>query len=73
MTYCSKWVGPTNIEVARLGVCQAFRRVIDGEFFQWKLKHGFVEVMGDYNYDNVKALENTFKELTKRFKILRNE
>lgn len=73
MTYCSKWVGPTNIEIERLGMCQAFRRVIDGEFFQWKFKHGFVEVTGDYSYDNTKALEDAFKELTKRFKILRNE
>lgn len=62
------WDKGTPIEVERLGKCTAYRRTINGEFYQWRIKHGFVEVVGDYAIDNMKALENALIELKKRFK-----
>lgn len=62
------WDKGTPIEVERLGRCTAYRRTINGEFFQWKIKHGLTEVVGDYAMDNIVALNNTLNELKKRFK-----
>lgn len=64
----SKWDSGTPIEVERLGRCTAYRRTINGEFYQWKIKHGFVEVVGDYAIENATALNNALMELKKRFK-----
>lgn len=62
------WDEGTPIEVERLGRCTAYRRKINGEFYQWKIKHGFTEVVGDYAISNVDALKNALEELRKRFK-----
>lgn len=66
----NEWGCGTPIEVERLGMCTAYRRVINGEFYQWKIKHGFTEVIGDYAMDNVAALKNAMVELRKRFKSI---
>jgi len=66
----NKWSEGTPIEVERLGRCTAYRRIINGEFYQWKIKYGFTEVVGDYAMDNVVALNNAMVELQKRFKSL---
>ena len=62
------WDKGTPIEVERLGRCTAYRRTINGEFYQWKIKHGFTEAVGDYAISNVDALKNAMAELKKRFK-----
>ena len=62
------WDKGTPVEVERLGRCTAYRRTINGEFFQWKIKHGFTEVVGDYAISNVDALKNALEELRKQFK-----
>lgn len=62
------WDNGTPIEVERLGRCTAYRRTINKEFYQWKIKHGFTEVVGDYAISNVDALNNALVELRKRFK-----
>lgn len=62
------WDKGTLVEVERLGRCTAYRRIINGEFYQWKIKHGFTEVVGDYAISNVDALKNAMAELRKRFK-----
>ena len=62
------WDKGTPIEVERLGRCTAYRRTINGEFFQWKIKHGFTEVVGEYAISNGDALKNALEELRKRFK-----
>lgn len=62
------WDKGTPVEVERLGRCTAYRRTINGEFYQWKIKHGFTEVVDDYAMDNIAALNNTLNELRKRFK-----
>lgn len=62
------WDKGTPVEVERLGRCTAYRRTINGEFYQWKIKHGFTEAVGDYAIDNIVALNNTLNELKKRFK-----
>lgn len=66
------WDKGTPIEVERLGKCTAYRRIINGEFYQWKIKHGFTYIVGDYAIDNVVALENAMAELKKRFKTILN-
>lgn len=66
----NKWSEGTPIEIERLGRCTAYRRIINGEFYQWKIKHGFTEVIGDYAIDNVNALNNALTELKKRFKSI---
>lgn len=64
------WDKGTPIEVERLGKCTAYRRIINGEFYQRKIKHGFTEVVGDYAISNVNALNNALDELRKRFKSI---
>ena len=66
------WDKGTPIEVERLGRCTACRRTINGEFFHWKIKHGFTEVVGDYAISNVDALKNAINELKKKFKSILN-
>ena len=66
----NKWSEGTPIEIERLGKCTAYRRIINGEFYQWKIKHGFVEVIGDFSIDNTKALDNALAALKKRFKSI---
>lgn len=68
----SKWSEGTPIEIKRLGRCTAYRRIINGEFYQWKIKYGFTEVIGDYAMDNVAALNNAMVELKKKFKTILN-
>lgn len=62
------WGKGTLIDVERIGRCTAYRRTINGEFYQWKIKHGFTEDVGDYAISNVNALNNALAELRKRFK-----
>lgn len=62
------WDKGTLIDVERIGRCTAYRRTINGEFYQWKIKHGFTEAVGDYAISNVDALKNAMAELRKRFK-----
>lgn len=59
-----------EVKIERLGKCTATRRVINGEFYQWKIRHGFVEVIGDYADDNYTALCNAVLALKRRFKSL---
>lgn len=66
------WDKGTPIEVERLGRCTAYRRTINGEFYKWKIKHGFTEVVGDYAISNVDALKNALNELRKKFKTIFN-
>ena len=66
----NKWSEGTPIEIERLGKCTAYRRIINGEFYQWKIKYGFTEVIGDYAIENVAALNNAMAELKKRFKSI---
>ena len=66
----NKWSEGTPIEIERLGKCTVYRRIINGEFYQWKIKYGFTEVIGDYAIDNVNALNNALAELKKRFKSI---
>lgn len=66
----NEWSEGTPIEIERLGGCTAYRRTINGEFYQWKIKHGFDEVIGDFSIDNAKALGNAMVELKKRFKSI---
>ena len=68
----NKWSKGSPIEVERLGKCTAFLRIINGEFYQWKIKHGFTEVIGDFAIDNVNALNNAMVELKKIFKTILN-
>jgi len=65
-----RWSEGTPIEIERLGKCTAYRRIINREFYQWKIKYGFTEVIGDYAIDNVNALNNALAELKKRFKSI---
>lgn len=62
------WDKGTLIDVERIGRCTAYRRTINGEFYQWKIKHGFTEAVGDYAISNVNAVNNALAELRKRFK-----
>ena len=62
------WDKGTPVEVERLGRCTAYRRTINKEFYQWKIKHGFIDIVGDYAMDNIVALNNALNELKKRFK-----
>lgn len=62
------WDKGTPIEVERLGKCTAYRRIVRFEYYQWKIKYGFVEVIGDFSFDNMKAFDNALVELKKRFK-----
>ena len=66
----NKWSEDTPIEIERLGKCTAYRRSINGEFYQWKIKYGFTEVIGDFAIDNVNALNNALAELKKKFKTI---
>ena len=66
----NEWTEGTPIEIERLGMCTGYRRIINREFYQWKIKYGFTEVIGDYSIDNVKALNNALAELKKRFKSI---
>ena len=58
--------------IERLGRCTLYHRKINGEFFQWKIKHGFTDVVGDYAMDNIVALNNALNELKKKFKTILN-
>ena len=70
MRKTDKWDSGTQIDVERLGECTAYRRIVRGEYYQWKIKHGFVEVIGDFSFDNTKAFDNALVELKKRFKSI---
>jgi hypothetical protein len=63
----NEWGSGTPIEVERLGRCTAYRRIINGEFYQWKIKFGFTEVIGEYAIGNADALQNAMLELKRRF------
>jgi len=65
-----RWDSGTLIEVERLGECTACLRIVRGEYYQWKIKHGFVEVIGDFSFDNMKSFDNALVELKKRFKSI---
>lgn len=64
------WGKGIPVEIERLGRCTAYRRTINGEFYQWKFQNGFVEVVGDYSIDNNIALDNALCELKKKFKTI---
>lgn len=66
----NEWDSGTPIEVERLGMCTAYRRTINGEFYQWKIKHGFTTVIGEQSYSNIEVLDNALVELKKRFKSI---
>lgn len=66
------WDKGTPIVVERLGRCTAYRRTINGEFYQWKIKHGFTEVVGEYAINNADALKNALAELRNKFKTILN-
>lgn len=60
----------TEIFVERIGRCSLYRRLINGEFYQFKIKYGFTTVIGEPSYDNVTALNNALIELKKKFKSI---
>lgn len=66
------WDKGTPIVVERLGRCTAYRRTINREFYQWKIKHGFTEVVGEYAISNADAMKNAMNELKKKFKTILN-
>lgn len=68
----NKWSKGTLINVKRLGECTLSKRVIDGEFNQFKIKYGLTAVIGEPSYDNATALDNALYELKKRFKSILN-
>lgn len=70
MRNTDKWDSGTRIDVERLGECTAYRRIVQGEYYQWKIKHGFVEATSDFSFDNMKAFDNALVELKKRFKSI---
>ena len=70
MRETDKWDSGTQIDVERLGKCTAYRRIVRGEYYQWKIKHGFVEVIGDFSIDNIKALDNALIKLREHFKSI---
>ena len=70
MRKTDKWDSGTQIDVERLGECTAYRRMVQGEYYQWKIKHGFVEVTGDFSIDNIKAFDNALVALKNRFKSI---
>lgn len=70
MRETDKWDSGTQIDVERLGECTAYRRIVRGEYYKWKIKHGFVEATGDFSIDNIKALDNALIELKKHFKSI---
>ena len=71
MKNTDKWDSGTSIEVERLGERTAYRRIVRGEYYQWKIKHGFVEVIGDFSFDNMKAFDNALVELRKKIQNLK--
>lgn len=66
------WNGGQGIEVERLGKCMLWWRLVNGEFYQFKIKHGFTTVIGEQSYSNIEALDNAFRELKKKFKSILN-
>lgn len=72
MRKTDKWDSGTQIDVERLGECTAYRRIVRGEYYQWKIKHGFVEAIGDFSIDNIKAFDNALVELKNKFKTILN-
>lgn len=66
----NEWDKGTPIEVERLGRCTAYRRTINGEFYQWKIKHGFTTVIGDYADTNMDALESVLRKMKSKFKSI---
>jgi hypothetical protein len=67
MRKTDEWDSGTQIDVERLGECTAYRRIVHGEYYQWKIKYYCEEVIGDYCYDNIKAFDNALAALKKRF------
>lgn len=64
--------GGQEIEVERLGKCMLWWRLVNGEFYQFKIKHGFTTVIGEQSHSNIEALDNAFRELKKKFKSILN-
>jgi hypothetical protein len=64
--------GGREIEVERLGKCMLWWRLVNGEFYQFKIKHGFTTVIGEQSYRNIEALDSAFQELKKKFKSILN-
>ena len=64
------WRDAGELDVERLGLCHAYHRMVQGEYHQWKIKHGLVEAIGDFSLDNTKALSSAFTELKKKFKSI---
>lgn len=62
----------TPVVIERLGRCTLYHRKINGEFHQFKIRSGFVTVVGEPSYGNLEALDNLFKELKHKFKSILN-
>lgn len=73
MKHSQLWNGwGQEIEVERLGKCMLWWRLVNGEFYQFKIKHGFTTVIGEQSYSNIEALDNALRELKKKFKSILN-
>ena len=46
-------------------------RLVNGEFYQFKIKHGSTTVIGEKSYSNIEAIDNAFRKL-KKFKSILN-
>ena len=63
------WRDAGELDVERLGLCHAYHRMVQGEYHQWKIKHGLVEAIGDFSLDNTKALVKRFYGIKKEVQI----
>lgn len=73
MKHSQLWNGwGQEIEVERPGKCMLWWRLVNGEFYQFKIKHGFTTVIGEQSYSNIEALDNALRELKKKFKSILN-
>lgn len=72
MKHSQLWDVGQEIEVERLGKCMLWWRLVNGEFYQFKIKHGFTTVIGEQSYSNIEAIDNAFRELKKKFKSILN-
>lgn len=59
---------PIKINIEGFGECTATRSVVLGEYYQWTIRHPFVQATGDYSFDNGTALRNAIEAL-RRAKI----
>jgi len=70
MTVTKRDTKGTQMYVERLGMVTMYHDVVDHEYQRKRIKYGPTEIIGDYFYENEKAVFDVMNKLKNRFKSI---